>query len=216
VGWDAVLFDCDGVLVDSEPISCRILSQMLREAGLSYGYEQTVERFVGRSMRSCLELIEEEIGRPPPASFSSEFQQRTFAAFRSSLKPVQGVEEALDRTTWPTGVASSGDHEKLRTTLSVTGLLERFRGRVFSATDVRRGKPHPDLFLHAAEQLGARPCRCAVVEDSVLGVQAAVAAGMTAFGYTGTVGEERLRSAGAIVFDTMAVLPELLREFAPR
>jgi HAD superfamily hydrolase (TIGR01509 family) len=210
-----VLFDCDGVLVDSEPISCRILSDMLNELGLAYSYERTVEHFVGRSMASCLELIEKEWGARPPEDFSTEFQRRTFAAFRNELKPVEGVEEVLDRIPWPICVASSGDHGKLRTTLSTTGLLERFAGHVFSATEVAKGKPHPDLFLHAAVRLGARPNRCAVVEDSVLGVQAAAAAGMSVFGYSATVGEERLRSAGAVVFHAMAELPELLHTFAP-
>jgi HAD superfamily hydrolase (TIGR01509 family) len=210
VGWDAVLFDCDGVLVDSEAISCEVLSEMLGDIGLPHTFEETVDRFVGRSMASCLRLIEEGLGEPVPAEFAGEFERRTFARFSRDLVPVGGVVEALDRIPWPQCVASSGDHGKLRTTLGATGLLARFEGRIFSATEVARGKPHPDLFLHAAASMGAVAGRCAVVEDSILGVRAGIAAGMTVFGYGGTVGIDRLAAAGAIPFDDMRLLPALL------
>ena len=216
MAWDAVIFDCDGVLVDSEPISNRILTGMLNELGLAYSLRETMERFVGRSMPSCVAIIEEELGGPAPAGFSAEFHRRTVAAFEVDLQPVPGIREALERVPWPQCVASSGDHAKLRATLSRTGLYDRFAGRIFSALDVARGKPHPDLFLHAAERMGADPARCAVVEDSVLGVQAGVAAGMRVFAYAGTVGGPALAAAGAHeLFHDMAALPGLLERGQP-
>ena len=217
--WDAIVFDCDGVLVDSEPISNRILVEMLVSLGLPYTLEESMRTFVGRSMASCLEIIERERGGPVPEGWVEDYHRRTFVAFERELRPVRGVEEALDAIPWPVCVASSGDHEKLRTTLGATGLLPRFRGRIFSATEVARGKPHPDLFLYAAERMGADPARCAVVEDSLLGVQAAHAAGMAVYGYPGTVTAERLAEAGAVVVREMADLAGVLergREPSPR
>ena len=216
MAWDAVIFDCDGVLVDSEPISNRILTGMLNDLGLSYTVERTMDRFVGRSMPSCVALIQEELGAPPPADFSEEFHRRTVAAFEADLEPVRGIREVLDRLPWPHCVASSGDHAKLRATLTRTGLYDRFAGRIYSALDVARGKPHPDLFLHAAERMGADPSRCAVVEDSVLGVQAGVAAGMRVFAYAGTMGDAALAAAGAHdVFHDMSELRALLESRQP-
>jgi HAD superfamily hydrolase (TIGR01509 family) len=215
MGWDAVIFDCDGVLVDSEPISCGILAEMLTEAGLPHTVEQAMERFVGRSMATCVQIIERELGRPMPTEMTEEFQRRTFEAFERELRPVAGVEEVLDWLPWAACIASSGDHAKLGTTLTATGLLPRFEGRVCSATEVARGKPHPDLFVHAARRMGAQPERCAVIEDSVLGVQAGRAAGMRVFGYSATFGAEKLEAAGAIAFHAMSELPGLLERFAP-
>lgn len=214
--WDAVVFDCDGVLVDSEPISCRILAEMLTSIGLPHTLEETVDRFVGRSMATCLQMIEQQLGRAVPQDFTTEFQRRTFVAFEQHLRPVAGVEEVLTVLPWPVCVASSGDPAKLRTTLMKTGLYSRFEGRIFSATEVARGKPHPDLFLYAAERMGAEPACCAVVEDSVLGVEAGRTAGMRVFGYSATVGAQKLSAAGAVVFHDMKMLPELLEAYAPR
>ena len=211
-----VIFDCDGVLVDSEPVSNRILTAMLNDLGLPLTLEQTMDRFVGRSMPACIAIIERDLGHAPPEDFAEEFHRRTVAAFDRDLQAVPGVVAVLDGLPWPHCVASSGDHAKLRATLTRTGLYDRFAGRIFSALDVPRGKPAPDLFLHAAERMGADPARCAVVEDSVLGVQAGVAAGMRVFAYTGTVGAPALERAGAHrVFDDMSALPELLARHQP-
>jgi HAD superfamily hydrolase (TIGR01509 family) len=216
MSWEAIIFDCDGVLVDSEPVSNRILTGMLNDLGLPYSMEQTMDRFVGRSMPACIAIIEEELGRAAPEEFAGEFHRRTVAAFEAELDPVPGIVSVLDWLPWPSCVASSGDHAKLRATLTKTGLHARFEGRIFSAQDVSRGKPEPDLFLHAAERMGADPARCAVVEDSVLGVRAGIAAGMRVFGYTGTVGARLLLQAGAHeVFDDMSALPALLERHRP-
>jgi HAD superfamily hydrolase (TIGR01509 family) len=207
---ELVIFDCDGVLVDSETISNQALASVLEDIGLPMGYEETRRAFIGRSMQSCLEIIERRLGAPVPEDFVSRYYARMFAAFERDLRPVPGVAEVLDGLEAPFCVASSGSHEKIRKTLGVTGLLPRFEGRIFSATEVERGKPAPDLFLHAARAMGADPYACAVVEDSVLGVEAGVAAGMRVLGYAAASDPGALASAGARVFQDMAELPVLL------
>jgi HAD superfamily hydrolase (TIGR01509 family) len=183
---------------------------MLGEIGLPTSYRETIREFVGLSMASCIEIIERRLGRPVPVDFTETYEQRLLTAFRRQLRPVPGVHEALDRIHYPTCVASSGTHEKMRGSLSLTGLLPRFERRLFSATEVDRGKPHPDLFLHAARCSGVRPADCAVVEDTVRGVQAGVAAGMTVFGYARICSLDELSAVGARAFDDMGRLPGLL------
>jgi HAD superfamily hydrolase (TIGR01509 family) len=207
---DLVIFDCDGVLVDSEPIANRVFAAMLTEIGLPMSVEDTIRTFVGRSMRTCLDIVHERLGRTAPEGFEAEFRRRCAVAFAAELRPVPGVERALDRIAQATCVASSGDHAKLRTTLALTGLLPRFDGRIFSATEVAHGKPAPDLFLHAARRMGVAPDRCVVVEDTTVGVQAAVAAGMRVLGYARTMPARSLEAAGALAFDDMTMLPDLL------
>jgi phosphoglycolate phosphatase len=210
VAFDLVIFDCDGVLVDSEPVANRVFAAALREIGLEIRFEEVCRTFIGLSMTRCVEIVEQRLGRPVPADFVPRVQEMTFEAFRRGLEPVPGVVAALGRIHTPVCVASSGEHEKMRLTLGLTGLLSRFEGRMFSATEVARGKPHPDLFLYAAGRLGARPEHCAVVEDSLPGIEAARAAEMTAFGYAGREDGGELAAAGAIVFAEMEKLPDLL------
>jgi HAD superfamily hydrolase (TIGR01509 family) len=206
-----VIFDCDGVLVDSEPVANRLLASMLRELGLDLTQEQIFATFVGYSMAHVMRTIESLLGRPPPADFLRDLQARTFAAFRTELRAMPGIEDALDRLGVPFCVASSGDHEKMRTTLGITGLWPRFAGRIFSVTQVARGKPAPDVYLFAAKELGAEPATCVVVEDTPPGVQAGVAAGMTVFGFCAHTPEHELRAAGAhLTFDDLRRLPDLL------
>lgn len=209
--FDLVIFDCDGVLVDSERIANAVFADLLSEAGLATTLEESVERYMGRSMPSALALAEEALGAALPSDLATRYAERIFALFDASLEAVPGVVAALDAIALPTCVASSGDHERIRRALGQTGLLARFDGRIFSAADVARGKPFPDLFLHAATAMGVEPPRCAVVEDSPAGVEAAVAAGMTAFGYGGMTPSARLVAAGATsVFDDMTALPSLV------
>ena len=168
--FELVIFDCDGVLVDSERITNRIFAQMLNELGLAVTLDDMFERFVGHSMAHCLDIITELLGRMPPAGFADEYRIRTRAAIDSELRAVPGIVEAIDKIHLPYCVASSGDFDKMRTTLGITGLLPRFEGRLFSVTEVARGKPAPDIFLHAASKFGIEPGVCAVVEDSPTGV----------------------------------------------
>jgi HAD superfamily hydrolase (TIGR01509 family) len=206
-----VIFDCDGVLVDSEPVANRTLGLMLRGLGLGLSQEQIFQNFVGYSLPHCLRVIEGMLGRAPPENFLRELQERTFAAFRTELRAMPGIGDALDLLAVPFCVASSGDHEKMNTTLGITGLLPRFAGRIFSVTQVARGKPAPDVYLFAARQLGVEPSACVVVEDTPPGVQAGVAAGMTVFGYCAHTPEHKLKAAGAHrTFDDLRALPEMV------
>ena len=209
---DLVIFDCDGVLVDSEPTANRVLCDVLNELGLEITLDETIDSFIGRSIEACVELIETEFDFPLPGDFRDRLQRRTYAAFADVLRPVPGVDQAIRRIDRPICVASSGTVEKMRFTLGLTGLVAHFDGRLFSATEVRRGKPHPDLFLHAARQMGHPPARCAVIEDTPRGVAGAVAAGMAAFGYAGGAESDadQLAAAGAVVFTEMRALPGLL------
>jgi HAD superfamily hydrolase (TIGR01509 family) len=208
---DLVIFDCDGVLVDSELIANRVFAALLGELGLPVTLEYLFENFVGRSMQHCWEQVGVMLGAPVSAQVREDLQFRTLAALRSEVKAVQGVEAVLDSLHLPYCVASSGTHEKMATTLGATGLLPRFQDRIFSATEVARGKPAPDIFLHAAARCGADPSACAVIEDSPAGVEAGVAAGMRVYGYSAFTPERRLREAGAhCTFDAMPHLPGLL------
>jgi HAD superfamily hydrolase (TIGR01509 family) len=210
----AVIFDCDGVVVDSERLSNEALSEALAEAGLEMTPSECRATFMGRSWASCLELIEESMGTAAPADLEDGYRSRMQAAFERELRPVPGVEAALERIELPICVASSGPRSKSRLSLGLTGLLPRFEGRIFSATEVEHGKPAPDLFLHAARRMGWEPESCAVIEDAVVGVEAAIAAGMTPFGYAGDCDAPALDAAGACVFGDMRELPELLNRRA--
>jgi HAD superfamily hydrolase (TIGR01509 family) len=197
------------VLVDSEPIHVRLESELLAELGWALTPEEVADRFMGRTEAEMFREVEEHLGGLPDG-WSSPFAERARAAFEAELRPVEGVAEALDRISIPTCVASSGTPGSIETKLRLTGLWERFEGRVFSAADVEHGKPAPDVFLYAAEQMGVEPAACAVVEDSPFGIQAAAAAGMRSFGYAGGImPAERMRDAD-VVFDDMRELPRLL------
>jgi HAD superfamily hydrolase (TIGR01509 family) len=208
--FDLVIFDCDGVLVDSERLAVRLESEICTELGWSLSEGDIVERFVGRSDAYVKAEIERHIGRS--VDFELEFDPRYRELFERELAPVAGVVEALDEITVPFCVASSGSHEKLRFTLGLTGLYSRFAGRIFSASEVANAKPAPDVFLHAAQQLGVEPRRCAVVEDSVSGVAAGLSAQMAVFAFAGSVTDaSKLRAPDVTVFDDMRALPALLR-----
>jgi HAD superfamily hydrolase (TIGR01509 family) len=212
---ELVIFDCDGVLIDSERLAIKVDVVALRELGWPLSEAEVIARFVGRSDREGRQVIEEHLGRKLPTGWTEQVQQQYRQAFAAELTPVDGVVEALDRIALPTCVASSATHEHLRYTLSLTGLYERFAGRIFSADDVAAGKPAPDLFLHAASEIGADPAGCVVVEDSRPGVEAARAAGMRALAFAGGLTPaERLQGPGTVVFDDMRELPGLLGEAA--
>ncbi len=209
--YDLIIFDCDGVLVDSEVITCRIFSNMLNELGLTISIDEVFERFVGKSMAQCLEMIAGLMTADVPEDFVSRFHARTTAALKAELTAVPGIELALQAIRIPYCVASNGTHEKMQATLGITGLLPKFKDRVFSVSEVARGKPFPDVFLHAARKLGAAPSACAVIEDTPTGVSAGVAAGMTVYGYSARTPAQRLTDAGAhCIFDRMSDLPRLL------
>ncbi|MFE7982184.1 HAD family hydrolase [Streptomyces cellulosae] len=211
--YDLVIFDNDGVLVDSEPISNRHLAAYLTELGHPTTYEDSIRDYMGSAMHRVHDLIEERTGQRLPADFDDVFHARVFAAFERELKPVPGVADVLEKLT-ADGVqycvASSGSHERIRVGHRAAG-LDRFfdDARIFSSQDVGRGKPAPDLFQYAAERMGTAPERCVVVEDSPLGVQAAVAAGMDVYGFTAMTPAEMLTGATRLFADMRDLLPLL-------
>ena len=211
--YDLVIFDNDGVLVDSEPISNRLLAAYLTELGHPTSYEDSLRDYMGAAMHRIHDLIEERTGQRLPDDFDDVFHARVFEAFERELEPVAGavgVVEKLAAGGVPYCVASSGSHERIRVGHRKTGLDRWFDdGRIFSSQDVGRGKPAPDLFLYAAERMGVAPERCVVVEDSPLGVQAAVAAGMDVYGFTAMTPAERLDGATQL-FSDLGELADLL------
>jgi HAD superfamily hydrolase (TIGR01509 family) len=210
-----VIFDCDGVLVDSEPLVNRVFLGMLAELGYELDEAESLRELSGCSMAARLAVVGARLGWSPPPGFEAEFHRRLAARVGRELEAVEGVREALAQLTAPTCVASNGSLEEIRMRLAAVGLLERFEAHLFSAIEVRRAKPAPDVYLHAAKAMGVEPARCAVVEDSVPGVRAAVAAGMAVFGYARLTAEAALREAGACTFHRMAELPALLGEPLP-
>ncbi|MEW2484917.1 HAD family hydrolase [Streptomyces sp. NPDC048411] len=209
---ELVIFDCDGVLVDSEKIAVRIQVQVGAELGWALTEDEVVEKFVGRSNASIGELVDARLpGRAP--AWQVRFEQLHRDAVDTELVAVDGIHEALAALTLPSCVASSGSHEKMRHTLGHTGLHSHFEGRIFSASEVARGKPAPDLFLHAARRMGVEPSACVVVEDSKYGVQAARSAGMRSLGFAGGLTPAHwLEGPDTVVFDDMRELPMLLSE----
>ena len=215
-GFELVVFDCDGVLVDSEVIAVRVDQLVLADLGWELELEEIVERFVGRSGAHFIAAVEDQLGLELGEGWDRKYEPWYRSAFERGLVAVDGVVAALDGIRLPHCVASSGSHAKMQRTLGQTGLLHRFEGRIFSATDVANGKPAPDLFLHAAGTLGTEPERCAVVEDSAYGVQAARSAGMHVFAYAGGVTPAgRLAGPGTTVFHDMRQLPALIAAGRP-
>lgn len=203
---DLVIFDCDGVLVDSEIIACEELKKALRSCGLDMTLDEVIKTFVGLSMTSGVKIAQEMLGHDLPDDFLTRLQTKTFAAFQASLMPVQDIQDVLEKlTTMPQNicVASSGALEKMAFTLGLTGLKGYFQGNIFSTSQVPRGKPYPDIYLYAARQMDADPSRCLVVEDSLPGVQGAVAAGMEVLAYSTRGQDKSLANAGGMVISQM-------------
>ena len=206
-----VIFDCDGVLVDSERLAHQLLIDSVAPLGLSFTMSEAMALFRGRKMSECVDEVESRIGGPLPEGFLDEFRRRQAATFRAELKPVEGIVEALETIDSTICVASSGPMEKIVLSLTLTGLLERFDGAIYSAYEVGSWKPDPGLFLHAASAHGISPGRCIVVEDSVPGIRAAVAAGMYVLGYAADADAAELSVAGARTFFAMSELPSLIQ-----
>jgi HAD superfamily hydrolase (TIGR01509 family) len=214
-----VIFDCDGVLVDSEPLAAGALKEALDRLGLPFSRTEVDEKFRGKSLSDIVEQIERSLGRAVPDHFLAELDESTFAAFRRALEPVPGVYSTIERIVerdLPICVASSGSVEKMRLTLGLTNLLSFFEDHLYSANQVSRGKPAPDLFLHAAAEMGADIVRAAVIEDSLPGVTAGVSAGARVLAYVAPNHPDPIRHRGAVTelgataFSHMEELPALL------
>ena len=211
--FDLIIFDCDGVLVDSERVANEVFARVLDEVcGLQFTLDDMFDTFVGHSRAQCLQKIEAMIGEPPPPELDLRYQRDIDDALNKTVQAIDGIETALETLSLPYCVASSGSHDKMKMTLGKTGLMRFFEGNIFSTSDVARGKPHPDIYLHAARSMGvADPARCLVVEDSPIGVTGAVAAGMRVFGFAELMPAHRLHASGAHhVFERMHDLPDLI------
>lgn len=213
-----VIFDCDGVLVDSEPLSVSVLIDAMRDVGVDMSEEDIYSRFLGKSLATLVDTLETEFDVFIDQAFLDRIRNDLYDRFRRELKPINGIAETLDTLAIPRCVASSSQLERIRLSLGVTGLLERLEPSIFSASMVKRGKPAPDLFLYAAEQMGVAPKDCVVIEDSPAGIMAARAAGMTVFAFTGgshahspSYRAELERLSPEVVFDAMPDLIHLVR-----
>jgi HAD superfamily hydrolase (TIGR01509 family) len=220
---DLVIFDCDGVLVDSEALSVSTLLGMIALAGGSVSEDAAYELFLGKSMKSVREILGRDFGLDITDKHLTEMRVELMRKFREELKPIPGIEQVLPRLGVPCCVASSGTLDRIRYALEVTGLLELLEPHLFSAAMVARGKPAPDLFLHAASRMGAIPQNCLVVEDSPAGIEAARAAGMRVFAFTGGshAGNPALKARLAssepdFIFADMLQLPDLIAGLGAR
>jgi HAD superfamily hydrolase (TIGR01509 family) len=216
-----VIFDCDGVLIDSESIGARVHAEALAALGHPYTADDMIRRFVGVSSRDMRRILEDETGAPLPEDYGARTREALVRLYETELRAIPHVAEAIDAIGLRACVASSTSPETLRLSLGLVGLYERFAPNIFSATQVARGKPAPDLFLFAAERMGAPAARCLVVEDSIAGVRAAVAARMIVLGFTGAShcrpghGDVLLREGASVVFDDMRQLPALVGAHGP-
>ena len=194
--FELIIFDCDGVLVDSERIANEVFAQVLNEeCGLTLSLDDMFQTFVGYSSQQCMAIIKEMLGEDPPPHLEQRYKKEINDALSSSVTAISGIEKALADISIPFCVASSGSHEKMKTTLGKTNLLQHFEGKLYSTSDVERGKPFPDVYLHAASKMGVHnPSKCLVIEDTPLGVKGGAAAGMSVFGYTELMGIESQES----------------------
>lgn len=213
-----IIFDCDGVLVDSEPIAHALLAQMMTDLGHPMSTAESVQKFTGRSLADTLPLIEDVLGRSIPDQIGQHYSRLLLERLRRDLAPIAGVKEAVAMLGYPRCVASSSSLERIHLSLEVTGLASLFGSNIFTATQVRHGKPAPDLYLFAATKMAVAPENCVVIEDSALGVTAGRAAGMKVIGFTGgahAIGDaaRHLASAGAHrIVSSMTELPASVKE----
>jgi HAD superfamily hydrolase (TIGR01509 family) len=210
--FELVIFDCDGVLVDTEPVANAVLKYQLDAIGLEMPLDEVIRTFVGRSRGDCLEIAARLRGAPLPPGFGEAWDRAFDAALERETRAIEGIAELLRDFPLPYCVASNGEPARMRLALRAAGLMPLVEGRLFTASEVARPKPAPDLFLHAARKMEAAPARTAVIEDTVTGVTAGIAAGMQVLAYAGAGHADiaSLRAAGARVFSAMRELPGLL------
>jgi len=208
--YKCIIFDCDGVLVDSEEISSSVLVNMSKEIGAEINLDYANENFTGKSLKSCFEHIEKLVGSPLPNEFEKDYRDRTFNAFKTDLKPIEGIHELLDKIPVPYCTASNGPLDKMKLNLEITNLMDKFEGWMFSAYEIGKWKPDPALFEHAAKEMGYKPKECAVVEDSMAGIVAAKRGGFDVFGFANERNKDAFEKEGAKVFFEMGELRGLL------
>lgn len=208
--YKCVIFDCDGVLVDSEPIGNQVLVDMANELGASISLEYAFRNFKGHKMQYCADQIKELIPNAFPEDFIPKYRQRSFEAFKADIQPVEGITELIENLKIPYCVASSGPEKKIRLNLELTGLLPYFENKIFSCYTIQKWKPSPAVFIWAAETLGFQPEECLVVEDSITGVSAAKNGGFDVVGYTAHDYNNELKSKANYTFDSMTAIRDFL------
>ncbi|MEZ5105818.1 MAG: HAD-IA family hydrolase [Draconibacterium sp.] len=210
MGHKCIIFDCDGVLVDSERISANVFQTMMRELDVVLDFDVVLEQITGTSMKENLKFFSKHLGKNLPENFEQEFRKRSYQAFKNDLKPIKGVREILDKIKIPIGVASSGPVEKIKQNLQTTSLNHYFGENIFSSYQIGSWKPEPEIYLHAAKSMQFKPEECAVIEDSLVGVQAAKAGGFQVFALSNKKHDEAFKAFGASVFSEMRELGNLL------
>ncbi|MDW5290465.1 HAD-IA family hydrolase [Formosa sp. PL04] len=210
--YKCVIFDCDGVLVDSEALSNGVLTDLANQNGANLDLNSAIKIFKGCSMTTCIEKIESLIDKSLPDNFETEYRRLSFEAFKAHIKPINGVKEMLEQLDLPFCVASSALESKMRLNLELTGLLDMFEGRLFSCYTIQKWKPDPAVFLWAAETMGFKPEECLVIEDSYSGVTAALAGGFDVFGYTADDIHNQLKGYPTLEFDNMNQLISLIQD----
>jgi HAD superfamily hydrolase (TIGR01509 family) len=208
--FKCIIFDSDGVLVDSETLSAKVFQEMALELGFDLDFETAVERFAGTSMKENLRFIEENIQGPLPVDFEKEFRGRTYKVFKTDLKAVNGIADLIEKLGIPFCVASSGPVEKIRLNLGLVNLLDHFENKIYSSYDIGSWKPEPGIFLHAAKRMGFEPEECAVIEDSASGIRAAIAGGFKVYALANEKMKKTFEQLGAIAFENMKELEKLL------
>ncbi len=201
--YKCIIFDCDGVLVDSEIISSKVLVELANSIGAHIDIEYADLNFTGKAFEDVFAHIEDLAGRKLPENHERDYRIRTFELFKSELQPIKGIHKLLDEITVPFCVASNGPRDKIILNLGIVDLISRFEGNIFSAYDINRWKPDPALFIHAAEALGFSPDECAVIEDSMSGINAAVDGGFDVFGFANSHNSVQFEQAGATIFFEM-------------
>jgi len=209
--YKCIIFDCDGVLVDSEAISAKVFLEMVSELGCDLDFQTVLKQITGTSMKENLKFFSECVGEGLPDNFEEEFRKRSFEAFKTDLKPIPSVHELIEKIKLPIGVASSGPANKIKLNLTTTGLIDKFGEHIFSSYDIESWKPEPDIYLHAAKQLGFSPEECAVIEDSEPGVIAAIKGGFDVYAFASETQKNAFANLGATVFFDMKELGNLLK-----
>ncbi|WP_299363953.1 HAD-IA family hydrolase [Winogradskyella sp.] len=208
--YKCIIFDCDGVLVDSEPLSNQVMVDLANELGANIDLDYAYQHFKGNSFYNCSNKISALIGKEVPKDLELQYRQRSSEKFKAEIKPIQGIKELLDTLKVHYCVASSGPEHKINLNLELTGLFPYFEGKIFSCYTIQKWKPDPAVFLWAARTMGFNPKECLVIEDSLIGVEAALKGGFDVFGFTAHDYMNELHKDATKTFDSMIQLKELL------
>lgn len=208
--YKCIIFDCDGVLIDSESIAIGVLVDMANELGANMDFKDSLISLKGKSLNLCMQLISNKVNKPLPGDFEKAYRANTFKAFKEKIQPISGIKNVLEQLEIPFCVASSGPENKIRLNLEVTGLLPFFENNIFSCYAIQKWKPEPDVFLWAAKTMGFKPKECLIIEDSVSGVTAAKKGGFDVFGYTEHDYRNELEAFADETFDNMSVLLSMI------